>query len=986
MAFPRLIARAGNFAFFTVPEKLDGMLGFGNGGSVIAQATGGNESKNIFSAAISGVSGSIAMASQGTVAATAAGAGTNTDDAPGVFSSFTFHQVRNFGGIVSYMTSKWALACCCLVSIEFVGAIPRLFLGRPSTDDSQAIVLNRTQIYASARRRINLTWPIRLIVRIAPIFLFCIHTLSLLQAMRCQTSSLYPSLKYGKPDMHVDLDFSGDEGFLYYLSSTLLFWENDTSSCLAVDMVPSDSKPWEIRGSLSLLWPFFQALCFGQFVETLSCALQGRQLMTETGMSIFEHSLAFAEAEGMLSSTLGLSPFGLPSGGMGGAKFSAEGSGVLTRNALFYKLNTPPEVLLLALISALNNLSSQMLGVFNMQNRFRLVNTGIWGVCFMGAFIWGFFSLRPESGPDNIILRIPTVCIVGFIPHLLIIIGMLLCAFIYLLALTLCFLSPPADSAQPRNLRERYNLARENMQANAQISSIRIDMQEDFYTALLKIGFSALTVASEAVYLNEGQRITVASSTWLEEERMKEVESFENAGDPAHSLSVRLEDLTDKEKSDGVESPQWRSGYSRQTTIKIARSASRARGHRADGIGHMQRGGRYIMAYEYFEGIFWLFVGWLKVLANKMLDKLGIVRRPHWLRSPKRKAGVDKHLHENGPRARSEPLDFWILSDEGVMSLPETDDVDVEIETRKRLMAAADREWETIPDEDKVDQALYEWWKHNGWWGERDESGSYSPSQPGVPNDENDDLTSVISVSSSASEAGSIEGDEDDDDGHTNLNSGRTTPTQSRPDRHVRPRSPSPSLPQPFTDHPLSPTDLAALLTSSDPTTRSEAQMLAHHLTSPKITTRSAYTSAISSRAAKLLTSTRLRPPGSRVTATGPLSRDEEAQLLEEMIFARRWRSSTEHDPHPPSSSPHDADRNDFTGDDNKSWRAGGDGAGSGGPQCVVCQSAPRTVLAWPCRCLSLCEECRVSLAMNNFATCVCCRRDVVGFSRLFVP
>ena len=125
MAFPRMLARAGSFAFFTVPEKLDGMLGFGNSGSVIAQATGGNGSKNILSAALSGASRNVPLSSQGIVAATAAGTSATIDDAQGVFSSFTFHQVRNFGGIFSYMTSKWALACCCLVSISYVGTTPQ---------------------------------------------------------------------------------------------------------------------------------------------------------------------------------------------------------------------------------------------------------------------------------------------------------------------------------------------------------------------------------------------------------------------------------------------------------------------------------------------------------------------------------------------------------------------------------------------------------------------------------------------------------------------------------------------------------------------------------------------------------------------------------------------------------------------------------------------------------------------------------------------
>jgi hypothetical protein len=33
-----------------------------------------------------------------------------------------------------------------------------------------------------------------------------------------------------------------------------------------------------------------------------------------------------------------------------------------------------------------------------------------------------------------------------------------------------------------------------------------------------------------------------------------------------------------------------------------------------------------------------------------------------------------------------------------------------------------------------------------------------------------------------------------------------------------------------------------------------------------------------------------------------------------------------------------------------------------------------------------LCDDCRVSLAMNNFEKCVCCRREVISFSRIYVP
>ena len=65
------------------------------------------------------------------------------------------------------------------------------------------------------------------------------------------------------------------------------------------------------RGSFNLLWPVFITLCISHFVETLLCALQGRPVVTEAGMSIFEHSLAFAEAETMVSQSIGLGIFGL---------------------------------------------------------------------------------------------------------------------------------------------------------------------------------------------------------------------------------------------------------------------------------------------------------------------------------------------------------------------------------------------------------------------------------------------------------------------------------------------------------------------------------------------------------------------------------------------------------------------------------------------------------------------------------------------------
>ena len=773
--------------------------------------------------------------------------------------------------------------------------------------------------------------------------------------MRCQTSPYYSYLKYGKLHTHSDLDFAGGGGVLYWISSKMLFMEDDAESCLAVNMIPPASGTWNPTGSLSLLWPLFKALCLGQFVETLSCAVQGRQLMTETGMSIFEHSLAFAEAEGMLSHTLGLSSWGAFKSREQLNKPVDPGQTYITRRTLFQQLNTPPENLLMGLISSLNNLSSQVLGVFDKQSKFRLINTGVWGLCFMGAFLWAFLTVKAESAPDNIILRFPTVCIVGFIPHLLILIGIFFCSFIYLVALFLSILSPPEDIAR-LPFMQRVQWACDNMQANAQFSNIRIDMHQDFYSALLQIGFTALTVASEAVYLNEWQKIGVASWTWLEEERMKEIETFEQSNDPTQRLFVNLDVTT---RPGQMRNKPWRSGYARQQTVKAVKALPRElrRRNGADGVGHLQRGGRYIMAYTFFEGIFWLVVNWMKLLINRLLDKVGIARRPQWLRTSKQKEGTEAPNATSNIR-QSDSLDFWILSDDGVLSLPEDDNVDVERETRRRMQIS--NKSQEPPSDEQVNANLYDWWKHGGWWGERDESGSYAGSTQ-----DDEDTTSLVSMSTN--------NDGWEDEASVGDMSGRTTPTQHQP-YSQRSRSSTP-----LADTTLDPIHLASLLDPQDPNSRLEAKILAHHLKAPTTTTRSQYLQAQALANTKLLTSTRYRPEGSYIPPSGPLSPEDEAQLLEYLIISRRSQSD-------PSLSTSFPDQPSSSTDQGGSWRAGGTGMGSGGPQCVVCQSAPRTVLAWPCRCLSLCEECRVSLAMNNFGTCVCCRQDVVGFSRLFVP
>ncbi|MCJ1447084.1 MAG: hypothetical protein MMC23_007593 [Stictis urceolatum] len=994
---PRMASRVPALFSSDFPYTFENLFGGPLTGRVIASATGTERDGASLAAAAAAAGQTVAGAA--TVVGDVIGdngiggigeaAGGNRG---GFIQGFDLKQLRTFGGVFTYVTSKWALGCF-----------------------TAAIVLNRTSIYASARRHLRLEWQWRLMVRLVPIIMLLSLSQELTRALRCQTSPGFSEMRYGIAGKHAGLDYSGEGGMLHSISSTMLMRETDEESCRAVGMIPREEKPKEFpRGSLALLWPSFQAFCAAQWVETLLCALQGRQPATETGMSLFEHSLAFAEAEAMMSNQIGLSPWG--SGdkrngssqkvvGEGGAKETTEATVLVTKSFIVSRFNTPPEVLLMALISALNNLTSQVLGVFDLQARYRLLSTGIWGMGFMASFLWGFITFSVDQGINSGILRFPTVCVVGFIPHTLILLGIGLCAYIYGIALGISVLSPP--EGYPRNVSwtQRFRVAHQNMQANIPLSGLRINWREDFYTALLRVGFTALTAASEAVFLNEGRRINVGQWTWLEEERLEEIARLKAAAPRPEGLDSTYDSIANgvilaaNEDTKLLGDDKWESGYAREKNTKALKGGL-SHPQRNPGVGADQRGSRYRTAGIFLTRIFWLLVGWMASVAGKTLAGIGISNYPRWFPSHLVTNDSGKGSATLRSSSQQKEIDFWMLTDDGRRVSPTNREVDVEVEFRKRE-SLGHRKW-GAEEEAALDSTLYKWFVRGGWWGEQDSSGAYEEqtSYGGL----DDDATSVISTTET-------EPDDEDWASSDALTDGQRTPTQtnlfssqftSTPTPRPISRSSTPfstssthSLSQPSHTHPptnedtpLDPTTLARLLSGQDPEARREARMLAAHLSSPSILTRSQYRSVSMSANAHILTSTRQRPPGfSQKSPDGKLTSTEEAEILEWLIITRRERkmgarARTRGDGAREGAGGGEGEREE----EGQSWEEGGGGLGSRGPMCVVCQTSARTILAWPCRCLSLCEECRVSLAMNNFATCVCCRQEVVGFSRLFVP
>ena len=487
------------------------------------------------------------------------------------FQASTF---KSYWGMIQYLTSRWAFTCFAM-----------------------ALILNRINVYGASRQRIYLTWNKRLALRIIPILLFVPQIYQLLCGIRCQTSPNYSLYRHGDNDKYSALDWSSDGGSLYTLSSTVLYGQTDEQACAAVGMSRPSPDVRAPYGSFSLLWPSFLRLSVSHLAESLSCSLQQFPLMTEVGMSVFEHSLAFAEAETMITSTIDLLAKRLEarnvtkaaSKAANSAPPTAQGTVVasgtimalsdavssLTTPHFLDRINVPVEVLLVALLSCCNALSSNIISVFGKQRQWRLINTGFWGVLFMGSFVWGYTStsimVRTDDGdsrPVSSLMHFPTVAIVGFIPHMLILLGIWVCCGIYLVALVLTAVSLGTNPSipQPTRLKERFVIAHDNLQAAIQLRGINIRWYEDFYTALLRVGFAALTAASEAVFLNEGRSVEMRQFTWLEEERLDELQLSRAKHGASDSNFQILEEYGVPSSSPGTtdKGGVWDSGYSKE--------------------------------------------------------------------------------------------------------------------------------------------------------------------------------------------------------------------------------------------------------------------------------------------------------------------------------------------------------------------------------------------------------------------------------------
>lgn len=510
----------------------------------------------------------------------------------------------------------------------------------------------------------------------------------LLHAIQCQTD---PGI----------ISSTSSNSFYHKMASTLLFSSPTAGVCIRSDRLYRKAIP-SLDGSFALLWPSLLTLSIARFFDTLVYSLQGIPARLDAGMTVFQHSLAFAEAEVMLLTVMFAK---LPD-------VHDEKSSLMPGMFHSYELNSsaaPTTLLIVTSIAVASQLVSACLAIIGKRDRWRLMTSAVFALLYMAVCIDTLCHPENYLSTEHSVAHAPIICIYGFLPYIGVLLAICLCLLVYGLALAVSILAMPSPTPAA-SLGERLRNARDNLVANVHFTSssdVPIDWRQDFYIFLIQFGFSLLTSATQAVFLSEAPQISVHRMTWLERARYKEI--LQRHARQLHSDTLNTE--ANPQNSAGKPELHFTSGYARKRPRKEHSSADNAHQHALQGVrGHDPAPVADLIRHT-IDVLFRLNV----CLFSSLWRKTGL-----------------RSVRTSGQQAASREQ---LLTGNKAGSRRDNN-FDFEAEFRTRLPGRL------AIDDAAIDATLYKSWVTGRQWGDIDNSGDYSPET------DDDDTTSVVSESS----------------------------------------------------------------------------------------------------------------------------------------------------------------------------------------------------------------------------------------------
>ncbi|KAG5420369.1 hypothetical protein I9W82_002250 [Candida metapsilosis] len=253
-----------------------------------------------------------------------------------------------------------------------------------------------------------------------------------------------------------------------------------------------------------MYWPIFLTFCSSAFVETFIACIQGRKPFTESGITIFEHSLAFQE-------------------------FSSNGAFFFSNS---YNYKRPTESLLItSLFSILNHLNIHVGAMVN-DNKYRLIPSTTLGLGYLTYFVSAFWKRK--------VFQFPIILIMTFTPQVLIL-------FVILVSLSILVTAVVVNGFRFEGLNyasffQNGEQTEDNIGENEvdeehnSLANFNIKLSDDFYTALLNLGVLAITSAGKSTYIKELSLVTLDNETWVERSLLQRVKSMQASGNTADTV------------------------------------------------------------------------------------------------------------------------------------------------------------------------------------------------------------------------------------------------------------------------------------------------------------------------------------------------------------------------------------------------------------------------------------------------------------------